>query len=62
MFPCLLLLKCLMLSYGEGYIKKKKKPNRLSGLKIGGSGSEDTQAAKFMGVKYAEDTTIVLES
>ena len=23
-FPCLLLLKCLMLSYGEGYIKKKK--------------------------------------
>ena len=42
--------------------KKKKKPNRLSGLKIGGSGSEDTQAAKFMGVKYAEDTTIVLES
>ena len=42
--------------------KKKKKPNRLSGLKIGGSGSEDAQAAKFMGVKYAEDTTIVLES
>ena len=60
MFPCLLLLKCLMLSYGEGYIKKN--PNRLSGLKIGGSGSEDTQAAKFMRVKNAEDTTIVLES
>ena len=50
-----------MLSYGEGYIKKKK-PNKLSGLKTGGSGSEDTQAAKFMRMKYAEDTTIVLES